>query len=247
MTGPAVTVPAGDHAQGRANVTSVADDALARAVWQAELDELLRGVAHALSNRVATISAAAYMASGGEALDPAMVAALSAESERLETLLGDLRLLPAPLEPGAEPLLLDELARHALALHRHHLPLRDVPVIIDADATAQPAYGNPARVLHLLLLVLTAARAVAMARRRRHESVPPMITCSVSGDAQRTLLVAQVAGASDVSAPEQALRVVHAIDVFARALGGTASIDAAHGAVQLALPTLSAARATRTA
>ncbi|MCU0633258.1 MAG: hypothetical protein MUE41_00180 [Gemmatimonadaceae bacterium] len=245
MTGPDVTTAARSGAASGPDITPAAGDAIALAAWQAELDELLRGVAHALSNRVATISAAAYMASGGEALDPTMTAALSAESDRLETLLGELRLLPAPLDARAEPVLLDDLARSAIALHRHHLPLRDVPVAVHADATATPAHASGGVLLHAMLLVLTTLRTAAVARRTRLESTPRAVQLTVRGSATHAVLAGRVDGEAGAPAPEAAVRAAAGADHLVQPLGGRVGFDAAAGTLELVLPSLAAVRAAR--
>ena len=65
--------------------------AVARARWLEVQDELLRGVTHALSNRIATVSAAAYMLEYGDVTQAEAAESLRTETERMDALLQLLR------------------------------------------------------------------------------------------------------------------------------------------------------------
>ncbi len=95
--------------------------------WLAIHDELLRGIAHTLSNRVATISVVAYMLGVDGADVGQQAGTLQGETERLEELLHGLRALSRSESAIAEPLMPMDAVRAALALHVHHADLRDVP------------------------------------------------------------------------------------------------------------------------
>jgi hypothetical protein len=247
MTGPDITPVASSAAAAHGTVTPLARSPLAAMVWRELLDELLRGVAHALSNRVATVSAAAYLASGGEPLEPDMAAALSAESERLERLLGDLRLLPAPLDGAREPLLLAETVAQAIDLHRHHLGLREVPVALTTDATVPPVSCNPVRALHLLLVMLTALRLAA-----RDTTVigpdgrvaVPNVQLHLTGDPEQARLTGRV----DIGGRRMLAEVVALVDAvadMARDSGASARHDVAVLSIEIMFPSLAADRARR--
>jgi hypothetical protein len=247
MTGPDITTVASSAAAAHGTVTLPARSPLAATVWRELLDELLRGVAHALSNRVATVSAAAYLASGGEPLEPDMAAALSAESERLERLLGDLRLLPAPLDETREPLLLADAVAQAIDLHRHHLGLRDVPVALATDATVPPVACNPVRALHLLLVMLTALRLVArdttVIGPDGRVSVPD-VQLQLSGDPEQARLTGRV----DIGGRRMLAEVVALVDALAelaRDSGASARHDLSVLSIEITFPSLAADRARR--
>lgn len=88
---------------------------------------MLRGLAHAVSNRLATVSAMAGMLEGGGALDPRFVRGLQGDAEQLEGLLQTLRMLPRR-ESGVEPMLVSDAADAARRLVEHHPALRDVTI-----------------------------------------------------------------------------------------------------------------------
>jgi hypothetical protein len=247
MTDPDITAPATVDALNGGSVTPVAQLSIAAAVWREVLDELLRGVAHALSNRVATVSAAAYLASGGEPLDPDMAAALSAESERLERLLGDVRLLPAPMNAGVEPVMLTDAITQAVDLHRHHLGLREIPIRVHSEASTPPVAINPVALTHVLLVMLTALR---LAARETTVIAPdgratvPEVALHVSGDAQHARLVGTIDTTPRLPVRE-AVRLAEGCRAAAALLGIAASYSEPFTRVELVVPSLAAQRAAR--
>lgn len=247
MTGPFVTPPAHDRGEDGGAVTSPADLAAAQAVWRELIDELLRGIAHALSNRVATVSAAAYLASSGEPLDATMRAALAAESERLEGLLGDLRLLPGPLDASIEPVLVGDVVPTAISLHRHHVALRSVPIEVTVAPDAPPAAINPTAVLHLLLVVFTALRLVARgdALVADSDGQVPTVELVIRGEGDAVVVQGTVRGPAvpGRQAAAVAARYASACDLLARPHGGRATADAPLTGLTLRIPSLMAHRA----
>ncbi|MDQ6612416.1 MAG: hypothetical protein M3Y64_08280, partial [Gemmatimonadota bacterium] len=109
-----------------------ADEAPAR--WLAVHDELLRGITHALSNRIATVSASSYLFEQGDVQIEHVSDALRVEAERLEKLLQQLRLLPGRPDAMPEPLTANDACAAAAALHAHHLELGDCACDITVDA-----------------------------------------------------------------------------------------------------------------
>ncbi|MDF1503753.1 hypothetical protein [Roseisolibacter sp. H3M3-2] len=124
-------------------------------------DAVLRGLVHALSNRVGTVSAVASMLDPGAPAAAAATAMLQGEAERLEALLEEFRRFAGEPGGGAEPLHLPDLVALAAALHAHHPMLRDVPCALPNADALPPAYADPAAVLDALLVALDAAKGAA--------------------------------------------------------------------------------------
>jgi len=214
--------------------------------WLTIHDELLRGVAHALSNRVATIDGASYMLSLDGADVAGQAATLRGETGRLEALLHALRALPRGTDSEPEPTMPADAVQGALALHAHHGALRDVPCDIDMEADVPPAYADPTALQHALLVAITAARCMAGVRGR--------VTLRVRSHADVVEFCAVArhgaAPAGDAGAPharddaEDAGTDDHrAIDWLLGAHGGR-SVPGSSG-VTFTVPTLTAARSAQ--
>ena len=124
--------------------------------WPAVSDSLIGGIAHALSNRIATLAALAELMR----LDDDVAAnaeLLRTEVGRLEALVHALRLLGTEGEAVPEALDLPELLGDAIALHRHHRDLRDVAIIVEDGERPRPVRAARARLAQALLLLLAAA------------------------------------------------------------------------------------------
>jgi C4-dicarboxylate-specific signal transduction histidine kinase len=162
-------------------VSTGPDGATARSRWQEVQDELLRGITHALSNRVATLSAAAYMLEFGDVTPAQAAESMRTESERIDELLQLLRRLPAREEPEPEPVSPGELVEDAVALHAFHCDLRDVPVEVAVAADVLPVLVEPHALRQALLLALSAAKRTAVRDANGHL---PAARIDVRGDAE---------------------------------------------------------------
>ncbi len=129
--------------------------------WLAIHDELLSGLAHALSNRVATIDAAGYMLQFESVNASDQAAVLRGEVERLETLVYAFRGLPRRLGAVAEAVMPNDAVHAALTLHAHHNELRDIPCTVSVEHEVPPVFVDPTALQHALLVALTAARTAA--------------------------------------------------------------------------------------
>jgi signal transduction histidine kinase len=198
--------------------------------WLTIHDELLRGLAHTLSNRVGTIDAATYMLTLEGADVAPQVETLRGETERLEALLHALRALPRRAGADAEPVMPGDAVQGALALHAHHGELRDVPCDVHIDADAAPAYADPVALQHALLVAINAARTAAQ-RGGGHVRV------QVSGNAD---VVRFTVGTNSVDPDGRPADDALAIDWLLGAHGGRSEANA--GAVVFTVPTLMAAR-----
>jgi signal transduction histidine kinase len=208
--------------------------AVARARWLELQDELLRGVTHALSNRIATVSAAAYMLEHGDMSCQEAAASLRRETERMDALLQLLRLLPAHDDSSFEPVAPIDVVEQAVALHEHHPDLRDVTVTVTQQENVLPVLVEPHAFMQAMLLALTSAKRTAFPRMIG-------VTLDVSGDADMVCItVAPEAGGHAVDATRAAIDAAAADCCLLSAHGSAAPRD--DGGATLTLPTLPAAR-----
>lgn len=132
----------------------------ASARWLTIHDDLLRGLAHDVSNRVATISAIGTLLDPARLPDERVLASLRMDAERLERLLEQLRQLPRRADAEPEPMLAGDAVRTALALFACHPEFRDVVCTVVAADDVAPVRADPAALAHALCVALTAAARV---------------------------------------------------------------------------------------
>jgi len=208
-------------------------DADARARWLEVHDELLRGVTHALSNRVATISASAYMLEYDDVTGAQAAESLRLEAERMDVLLQLLRLLPSRDDREFEPVAPGDVITQAVALHAHHCDLRDVRVSVAVSEAVLPVWVEPHAFMQAVLLTLTGAKRAAFA-------AGGAVRVSVDGDAD-TVHVTVYPEAAEAMPDALAERDAEAAHECLRSALGSAQVRANGGGV-LTLPTLPAAR-----
>ena len=137
---------------------------LALAEWQALSEAILRGLVHALNNRLTALSAFAELASMGEEEFTA-ARTLPAELERVQRLGALFRLLatdgeaPEAVELGA---VLDDAAN----LHRHHARVAAVPCEIVRDVPYVAVRSARRPLLRLLVLLLERGQRFAETHAR---------------------------------------------------------------------------------
>lgn len=135
--------------------------------WRVVSDSLLRGVSHALSNRLGALSAVSHVLGGsGDAASSgaSLLELLRSEVSRAERVAALLHLLPRPRGRGAESLRVPDLLGEIIALHELQGPLRDIPCKIEVPGDMLPVRaGRPALTHALLLLLSHAARAAQLA------------------------------------------------------------------------------------
>lgn len=136
--------------------SDVSSDAGA-ARWLSVHDDLLRGLAHAFSNRVATVSAIAALFDSSRVPDERVLAGLRADADRLDGLLEQLRQLPRRDEADLEPMMPGDSVRAALGLFEHHPDYRDVRCTVVVADDVQPVRADPASLQHALCVALVAA------------------------------------------------------------------------------------------
>jgi hypothetical protein len=212
--------------------------AFAPSDWLPVQEGLLRGLNHALSNRLASLGALSMLLDGAGALDATMRESLASDVQRLEGLLELYRAMPAGPGPLRRPGRVRDAVLRAAELLGHHPDHRDVVVTVDEE----PADAEPVRLLApdplraglcLLMAVVRTPGApeVTVGFHAGHGEVEVRV--------QRALAVP----AAIAAAPEYAALARFATAEDAR-LSASATADGAR--LSLYLPGLSRSRAART-
>ena len=132
----------------------------AAGAWLTASDALLRGVGHALNNRVAALSAVVQvLASTGEG--GPLHDALGDEALRLQRAVELLRLLPRRWESPPEPVLVADAVRDALEILPHHPDLPILRYDWVPEQELPPVLVEPTLLTHALCLLGQAAAEVA--------------------------------------------------------------------------------------
>ncbi|HEY2897857.1 MAG TPA: hypothetical protein VGJ12_12005 [Gemmatimonadaceae bacterium] len=135
--------------------------------WSLVSETLVRGIAHALSNRIATIGTIAELLRVGGDDPHAMSEMLAIETERLEDLLEQMRAISARSGGRMEALRLSDAVAGAMALHSYHPERRSVAVTIEPGDESRPVLGDPLLLQRHLLILLDAATHAAMSHASR--------------------------------------------------------------------------------
>jgi signal transduction histidine kinase len=135
--------------------------------WNHVSETLVRGIAHALSNRIATIGTIAELLRVGGDDPHAMSEMLAIETERLEDLLEQMRALSARSGGRMEAMRLSDAVAGAMALHSYHPERRSVAVTIEPGDESRPVLGDPLLLQRHLLILLDAATHAAMSHTSR--------------------------------------------------------------------------------
>lgn len=202
--------------------------------WLALYDELLRGITHALSNRIATIGAAVYMLEHGDVPLAQSLESLREESNRMEVLLQQLRQLPQRPGAQAEPITVNDACAPAVLVHAHHGEWRDVMCTVEVADDVYPICVEPHGFTHALLVALTAAK--------RNATSGNSVRIHATGDINVVRI--RVADVNAVSTDDALLAVDARCAAWLLApSGGTARVIAA--GCELEVPTLLAVRRAR--
>ncbi len=141
-------------------------------------DAILRGVAHALSNRVAALGGIAGLVDPGQLWTDKMSKALHDEARRLGDVLRLLRLVPSDVRVEAGAVELQPLLPDVVALHAYNSALLQVECAIEYNREAMPVFGNRIQIVRALLLVIDAAKQHARTNSGR-------VVIRYAGDAER--------------------------------------------------------------
>jgi hypothetical protein len=124
---------------------------MADAWWLRVCEQILRGLNHALSNRIAGVAALAGVLEPG---DGALVTQLQHEIGRLEHVLVLLRLVPQAPHGHAEAVRLQDLVPEAIELAQHHPDVRDAAIEVAPLETIPPLRCHPVALQHALVMLL---------------------------------------------------------------------------------------------
>lgn len=195
--------------------------------WIDLTDALLRGTAHALSNRAGALSALRDLGT----LDEDGRELFTGEIARLTRLIHLLRLVPA--EPGALPEALDvaAIASDAVAVLALHPDSRELLWDARVDGVPQPVRAERWVLLRCVLLMCAGALAGCIARGARR------LRITTSGDEETTVVSLADGDEQPTTWKEPS---PYARELATR-LGGALSWRGA--ALELRMPTLAVARA----
>jgi signal transduction histidine kinase len=137
--------------------------------WSSVSEALVRGMAHALSNRIATIGTIAELLRVSAEDPAAMSEMLGIETRRLEDLLEQMRALSAR-HSGAgrmEAMRLSDAVAGAMAMHSFHPERRSIAVTVEPGDESRPVLCDGIRLQRELLLLLDAATQAALSHASR--------------------------------------------------------------------------------
>ena len=192
--------------------------AAALAEWDGHMDSVLRGVAHALNNRAASMSALVTLCMEPDYTRESTQVMLSAEVERLRDLVNVVRAIGSP-KGGVEAFDPSDAARSAASVLALHASFRDRTVTINSKAAPVRAQRSQ----FVRALVVLAGRAAVAAEKQKGV----VIDVTEDGD----WVQAVVAGATRNGASPY-------LDEIAAVLGGETLADAPG----FRIPTLAALR-----
>ena len=204
--------------------------------WLSLLDQVLRGLHHALNNRIGTLSALVELADLSELPpDGSAFKAVAADLARLTECNHVVDLLHRDLAAGEEPLMVDDVLADAYAVHRYLHDVRDVQVTAAATRSPEPVRVHRWVLLRVLSLLLYDARRLA-------KQLDHLVVAGTDGDAEWVRVnfnIVDGLGRPTEGVPKS-FGGRHA-DALAETLGG--SVFREPGAVGVRLPTLKARRA----
>jgi len=207
-------------------------------------DAILRGMAHALSNRVAALGGISGLADPGEIWTERLSKALNDEARRLEDILRLMRLLPNDGRGEAGAIELQPLIPDIIALHAYHSALLQVECAAVYERETMPVFANRPQLVHAVLLMVDAAKRHAHAHGGR-------VSVSYAGDADRvTIRVATEPSAAPVKggavARENTAPTATALRAAIAGVGGPSEVavtaDGEQLRIELPVPTLAAGR-----
>ena len=130
-------------------------------------ETLVRGLAHALSNRIATIGTIAELLRVGGDEPASMAQMLGDETMRLEELLERMRALSTRQSRRMEAMRLSDAVAAAMSLHACHPDRRAVTVTVEPGDESRPVLGDTVQFHRELLLLFDAATQAALVHPSR--------------------------------------------------------------------------------
>lgn len=213
--------------------------------WLTVHDDLLAGLAHAFSNRIATVSAVASLLDASRPPDERVLFGLRQDADRLDGLLEALRRLPRRGTAALEPMMPGDGVQAALSLFAHHPDFRDRHCTVLAADNVQPVRAEPSALQHAICVALAAVcRTDAASGSAARSGV--RVSLSTEGDMVR-IEVASDGGADGATdggieprAPAELEIDVAAIDWLLETSHGRGRASPSGCAIEL--PTLAASR-----
>jgi C4-dicarboxylate-specific signal transduction histidine kinase len=151
------TFPTGE----RGHTRSLAD------AWSEVSETLVRGLAHALSNRISTIGTIAELLRVDGDDPVAMSEMLGVETRRLEDLLEQMRALSSRSAGRLDAMRLTDAVAGAMSLHSYHPERRAIAITVEPGDESRPVLGDEIRLQRELLILLDAATTAALAHASR--------------------------------------------------------------------------------
>ncbi len=135
--------------------------------WSTVSETLVRGLAHALSNRIATLATVAELLRvGGE--DPVAVSEmLGVESRQLEDLLEQMRAVSTRQPSRLEAMRLSDAVAGAMALHSYHPERRSIAITVEPGDESRPVLAEAIRLQREMVVLLDAATNAALTHGSR--------------------------------------------------------------------------------
>ncbi len=130
--------------------------------WALASTDIVRGLNHALGNRLAPFDMLASPAMLGQVLDQELFDVIAKETSRLAVLLKLYRLTEYPLSTAVEPVRISDVLADAIQLQQHHGGVRGVPCTTAGETVVDPVLTHPTRLAQALAFALCAVARAAM-------------------------------------------------------------------------------------
>ncbi len=210
-------------------------------------DAILRGVAHAVSNRVAALGGIAGVVDPGQIWTEKMSHLLHGEAKRLDDILRLLRLIPTDdrAQPGA--IEVQALIPDVVSLHALNSALLQVECVVEYNRETMPVLGVRPQLVHTLLLIIDTAK-----RQAQRSAGRVVIRYRDDGERVSIRVATEPSGSNGISAAPatESSMNIDAIELALRSgiarVGGdpvlAATVEGRQLCIELTVPTLAAGR-----
>jgi hypothetical protein len=210
-----------------------ANDAAGAEEWADLMDQALRGLHHALNNRIGSLSAVIELLQlDGVPADGSGLEGVAAELARLEECSRLVRLLPRDTAADEEPLILADVIADVLAIHRFLHGVREVSVTIVPTRFVEPVRVERWALVRVLTLLLNDAKRLA-------GQLGAGVRVVAESDDEWVSIEFRV-GATPANMVPASSKGRYA-EIVAKSFGGT--VSRRPGVAELRMPTLKARRA----
>jgi hypothetical protein len=206
-----------------------------RDTWIQVFGGAVRGLTHALGNRLHSLEMTMGALAPGEAVSPIAAAALDVESAGCAELVRLYRLLPFAGAGALEASRVGDVVPDAAALFRHHIDGRQAACTVHVSGEPPAVLVAPLALTQAVLVLLCSSVAEAP------EGSATEVTIGVSGDADVVWIDIHATGPGDGVADDNAMAT--AAWLLKASQPGVTRVATGSGAItRIALPSLSAAR-----